>query len=213
MKTCTKCGVQKPLEGFLYRKDTKKYRNHCKMCVKKLAAKNHKKSRKDRLKKLNEYYHTHKEEKRAYLLENSDRINKVRRARHKKRYTEDPTYRIKMLIRNSCNDKRRFNNKSNISNKLIGCTWKYLKHWLESQMTDTMTFKTIHIDHMMPVASFDLTKPEEQRKACHYTNLQPMLPSENMAKGSKIIYDMRWNGQQWEINRSGIYELRDKNLK
>ena len=80
-------------------------------------------------------------------------------------------------------------------------------------MTDTMALDTIHIDHMMPLASFDLTKPEEQRKACHYTNLQPMLPSENLSKGSKIIYDMRWNGQQWEINRSGIYEPRDKNLK
>ena len=80
-------------------------------------------------------------------------------------------------------------------------------------MTDTMAFDAIHIDHMMPLASFDLTKPEEQRKACHYTNLQPMLPSENISKGSKIIYDMRWNGQQWEINRSGIWELRDKNLK
>ena len=79
-------------------------------------------------------------------------------------------------------------------------------------MTDTMTFDTIHIDHMMPLASFDLTKPEEQRKACHYTNLQPMLPSENMSKGSQIVHDMRWNGKQWEINRSGTYLPRDKEL-
>jgi hypothetical protein len=130
--------------------------------------------------------------------------------RHKIRMQTDITYKLKRNLRRRT--KLCISKKSASTQKLTGCTWKYLKQWLESQMTDTMTFDTVQVDHMMPLKSFDLTKPEEQRKACHYTNLQPMLPSENLSKGSKVIYDMRWNGQQWEINRSGTYLPRDKEL-
>jgi hypothetical protein len=42
-----------------------------------------------------------------------------------------------------------------------------------------------HIDHILPCASFDLTKEEEQRKCFHYTNLQPLWAKDNMIKGSK----------------------------
>lgn len=217
MKTCTKCGVQKPLEGFLYRKDTKKYRNDCRKCNSKGCRERYKKNREERLIKKKIYREENRDavqaSRRKYYIKNRSKVCKDNHAYARKRYKTDPAYRIMRLIRRAVNDKRRFKIKSDKTNNLIGCTWKYLKQWIESQMTDTMTFKTIHIDHMMPLASFDLTKPEEQRKACHYTNLQPMLPSENLSKGSKIIYDMNWNGQQWEINRSGIYELRDKNLK
>ena len=45
--------------------------------------------------------------------------------------------------------------------------------------------KTWHIDHVLPLASFDLTKKEELLKACHYMNLQPKLAIDNIKKGSK----------------------------
>lgn len=44
-----------------------------------------------------------------------------------------------------------------------------------------------HIDHILPLASFDLTNKEELLKACHYTHLQPLWRHENLAKGAKII--------------------------
>jgi hypothetical protein len=43
-----------------------------------------------------------------------------------------------------------------------------------------------HIDHIIPCASFDLTKPSEQKKCFHYTNLQPLWAKENLNKGAKI---------------------------
>ena len=35
MKTCTKCGEEKSLEGFYFRKDSGRHRNECTECVKK----------------------------------------------------------------------------------------------------------------------------------------------------------------------------------
>lgn len=135
-------------------------------------------------------------------MKNRGKINAYKR----KRYHTDPTYRLKKLIRKAV---RRLHSKSKKTSILLGCTWEYFNQWIKSQMSDTMTFDTIHIDHMIPLASFDLTKPEEQRKVSHYTNLQPLTPYENMSKGNRIVYDMRWNGQQWEIKHDGVYVPRD----
>jgi hypothetical protein len=43
-----------------------------------------------------------------------------------------------------------------------------------------------HIDHIRPLASFDLTDPKQQRQAFHYTNLQSLWAKENLSKGKKI---------------------------
>jgi len=144
--------------------------------------------------------------KSKWVKKNRDKLNAKERIKRKENIEFCLGQRLRRRLRYCVRQK------SASTQTLTGCTWKYLKQWIESQMTDTMTFDTIHIDHMMPLASFDLTKPEEQRKACHYTNLQPMLPSENMSKGSQIVHDMRWNGNQWEINRSGTFLPRDKEL-
>ncbi len=57
---------------------------------------------------------------------------------------------------------------------------------------DTMTWDNYglygwHIDHIKPLASFDLTDREQFLEACHYTNLQPLWAEENLSKGNKII--------------------------
>lgn len=52
-----------------------------------------------------------------------------------------------------------------------GMTWKNTDKW--------------HIDHIVPLAKFDLTKPEEVARASHWTNLQPLWKEENLKKGAR----------------------------
>lgn len=49
----------------------------------------------------------------------------------------------------------------------------------------------IHIDHKIPCKLFDLTKPEEQKKCFHYTNLQPLWELDNLRKGSSLNYKLK----------------------
>jgi len=77
-------------------------------------------------------------------------------------------------------------NKSAGTMKLLGVSdIETVKLHLESQFKPGMTWEnhgTWHIDHKVPIVSFDLTKPEEQQKAFHYTNLQPLWALENLTK-------------------------------
>jgi len=77
-------------------------------------------------------------------------------------------------------------NKSKATLALIGCDPIYLKEHLEGQFTSGMSWDNYgewHIDHIVPCNDFDLTKPEEQSKCFHYTNLQPLWAIDNLKKG------------------------------
>jgi hypothetical protein len=72
--------------------------------------------------------------------------------------------------------------------RLLGCTANELLQHLESRFLPGMSRenrKLWHIDHIRPLASFDLTDPEQQRIACHYTNLQPLWARDNFRKGKR----------------------------
>jgi hypothetical protein len=42
-----------------------------------------------------------------------------------------------------------------------------------------------HLDHVRPIASFDLADPEQVRACAHYTNLQPLWAFDNLSKGAR----------------------------
>jgi hypothetical protein len=75
--------------------------------------------------------------------------------------------------------------------ELLGCDIGLLKLHLQNQFRDGMAWNNHgshwHIDHIKPCASFDLSNPKEQSKCFHYSNLQPLLVSENLRKSSKMI--------------------------
>ena len=48
--------------------------------------------------------------------------------------------------------------------------------------------KKWHIDHIIPLASFDLTNRQQFLQACHYINLQPLWVSDHK---QKTVKDMK----------------------
>jgi hypothetical protein len=45
--------------------------------------------------------------------------------------------------------------------------------------------KVWNLDHIVPMASFDLTNPEQVKICNHFTNLQPMWAKDNFSKLNK----------------------------
>ncbi len=87
------------------------------------------------------------------------------------------------------------NKKSKPTMKLIGCTVQELSQHLERQFKPGMTWQNHgvrgwHIDHKRPCCSFDLSKPEEQVKCFHFSNLQPLWWKDNC-----VIKRGQWDGQ------------------
>lgn len=74
--------------------------------------------------------------------------------------------------------------------KYIGCPINFFKKYLEYQFKPGMTWDNHgihgwHIDHVIPLSSFDLTNEQAMKKAWHYTNLQPLWAKENLRKHNK----------------------------
>jgi hypothetical protein len=72
---------------------------------------------------------------------------------------------------------------------LLGCTIEEFKIYIESKFQSGMTWdkkSEIHIDHIIPISSFDLTDPNQQKQCFHYKNLQPLWRIDNQRKSNKI---------------------------
>lgn len=87
--------------------------------------------------------------------------------------------RLRGAIKNSC--------KTGSAVKELGCSISEFKEYLESMFDENMTWDNYgrtgwHIDHIVPLCQFDLTNYEQFKKACHYTNLQPLWAAENLRK-------------------------------
>ncbi len=73
----------------------------------------------------------------------------------------------------------------------LGCSIDELKKYLEVRFKPGMTWENWsrtgwHIDHIKPLASFDLTDHTQFLQVCHYMNLQPLWAEENFAKNRKV---------------------------
>ena len=152
-----------------------------------------------------EYRLKHKERdkkySKEYRLKNKDKIKKRMKAyriRSRKkiaayvrtRFQKDLNYKTVMNLRHRIYSALKGTVKSKRTIDLLGISvdnfWSHLESKFKPGMTKNNYGKKWHIDHVIPCAAFDLTKPEEQFKCFHYTNLQPLWAKENLKKGAKL---------------------------
>ena len=200
-KICSKCKIEKPIDNFYPRTNRiNQFFSYCKLCQKVLIKENPEK----RKKVYTEYNQSHKSAAKKYYEDNKEKIlkrfkkyrtnNKIKINNLNKKYVisrlkVDIDFRLRYSLRSRLYVALKGFCKSKSTMKLIGCSIEQLKHHLEKQFKLGMSWDNYgkwHIDHKIPCASFNLSKPEEQRKCFNYTNLQPLWAVENLRKSSKI---------------------------
>tara|TARA_R100000995_G_scaffold81249_2_gene53903 strand:+ start:496 stop:1281 length:786 start_codon:yes stop_codon:yes gene_type:complete len=131
-----------------------------------------------------------------YREKHKEKLNK----KINERYHNNPEHKLRVSLRNSLGRLLRKSRvkKSESAIKLVGVDIPVLKKHIESLWEEGMTWDNWsrtgwHIDHIIPLSSFDLSKIEEQRIAFHYTNLQPLWAKDNLSKGSL------WKGKRWRV--------------
>lgn len=180
-KICKKCGEEKSLEQFP--KNGKYYKNQCKICIN-TYHKDWSKINRDK-RRICEY---------KWRKNNKERYLKVRNIAETKRYHErkntDSIFYIKLSLRRRLSQALKNNYKSGSAVSDLGCSIEFLKTYLESKFQPGMIWDnrgSWHIDHIKPLASFDLTDRKQFLKANHYTNLQPLWAKDNLEKGCKYV--------------------------
>jgi hypothetical protein len=138
---------------------------------------------------------------RAWLKANRKKANDYRAKQMQK-----PNFRIAQSVRNRLRDRlKTFGfSKSSKTSELIGCSWVELRLHIEKQFKPGMTWENYgisgwHIDHIKPLASFDLSDQKQLSEACHFTNLQPLWAKDNLAKGAKIDFCQTNDGNAAQV--------------
>ena len=201
-KICLKCKVEKSVEEFYVRKDSKDgYRNDCIDCIKELK----KKYNGRYTERISKWYYENREisiqrnkkwkknnpERNRLLNKQSDKRRRPLITKYnREKYHSNNLFRLKIcivsLVRNSIN-KKGYSKKSK-TNEILGIDYDgFMKH-IESQFVDGMSWDNRfewELDHKIPVS---LGKSEEDIiRLNHYSNFRPLWKKENILKSNKIL--------------------------
>jgi len=108
----------------------------------------------------------------------------------KERLSTDIQFKMQENLRSRLYGAIRGTRKAGSAIRDLGCSLVELKARLELLFQPGMTWDNWsldgwHIDHIKPLSSFDLTDREQFKRACHFSNLQPLWAIENLSKGAK----------------------------
>lgn len=144
------------------------------------------------------------EERRKAIAEKPWLDQSLTRAeRWKLQYTLDPEYNLKQRLRASLRRRRQGIKLADIlrtalnrggtsptAEAFLGYSVADLRVHLERQFARGMDWSRfcagdIHIDHIQPLSSFDLSKVDELRRAWELPNLRPLWAKDNMSKHAR----------------------------
>jgi hypothetical protein len=178
MKKCTRCGLDKSLDQFHKEKVGRKgVRSQCKLCAETLRrariASHPERHRAQRAITAKRFNDTHPERQRDY-----QRI----------RYATNLTVKLARRLRSRTRSALKNGQKAGSAVRDLGCSIPELRLYLESKFQSGMSWDNYgewHIDHVKPLAKFDLTDRAQLLEACRYTNLQPLWAEDNRKKAAE----------------------------
>lgn len=127
---------------------------------------------------------------RAYIFANKDKVRERKRIRKLERYKSDPLHRLKLVVSNRIRKsiQRRNQIKKTKATDILGCSieqlYAHLKTSAIKRYGKFFPQRRYDIDHIVPIS---LAKTEEELiKLNHYTNLQYLLPRDNLKKSNRL---------------------------
>lgn len=214
MKRCCKCKQELATSSFGKLKSSKDgLRYDCNECRKayRQQAKEHIKQ------KNKSYYESNKEvllvKNRKYREDNKDTIAiqrqeyRVRTKEHIKKKNkeylpikkmkikikrrENKGFHLSKLLKTRMHKALRSNYNSITIQKYMNCDITTLKKWLEFQFDKEMNWDNLgtywEVDHILPIAQFNLLHEADCMICFHWSNLQPLFKGENRSKSKKIM--------------------------
>jgi len=187
-KTCPRCG-----DDFKTKQYNKKYCST--VCQQKSWSDNNhdhilrKQKEYRKLKPDKAVSKNHRDNVKRWKENNKDTVREYSNKWNKERKQSNPDYNVACNLRSRLSKAIKNNFKTGSAVRDLGCSIEELKRHLESQFAEGMSWDNYgkwHIDHIKPLSSFNLTKAEELKKACHFSNLQPLWAKDNLKKGNKI---------------------------
>lgn len=121
-----------------------------------------------------------------YRATNRKRLATIRAAKLK----SNPSFRAACRIRSMlCRAVERGGGKKAArATELLGCSIPFFMDFIAAKFADGMCWGNHgewHLDHIVPLTNFgDMTMIENQKRANHYTNFQPLWALANLSKGA-----------------------------
>ena len=187
---CSKCNVEKSMDEYYFRKDINKFRRQCITCINTQKAAQQKQYRRDNKEKIaarsSELRQLNKEkilaQEAEYRQRNKERIKEYYRNRH----NNNANAKLAQNTRTRINTALKGKSKSFHTKEILGIDIENYKKWLLFQMTPEMNFNNIHLDHVKPISSFDISNDNELLEAFNWRNTQPLLKQDNLRKSAKF---------------------------
>lgn len=111
----------------------------------------------------------------------------------RKKYKEDPIYRLHCNIREHIRQAIKYGNvaKSHPSIVYLGCSIEEFRAYIATKFLPGMTWDNHgrgdncwHLDHIKPICMLKNVEDTELKEFCHYTNYQPLWEQDNLTKNA-----------------------------
>lgn len=171
--------------------------------------------------RINRYRDNHKNEAQQYAIGNKDKINQRHKQyrnnhkekideyqkqyrlnhkkesylRHKNRILTDINYRLVYNLRARFHKALKGNFKNGSAVADLGCGIGEFKQYIFNKFTEGMSWNNYgewHMDHIVPLSSFNLQDSTQLLKALNYTNYQPLWAKDNLTKHAKLNWCLKY---------------------